>query len=337
MLIISIFTCLLGFSSLYSGSSSSVPSGREFVVIQKVYLNFGKNIARHVQSRIHKLLRQVVSTTHIVSDNVSADLPAGSDSLFLGFGDCSFCIDHIPHSELNSISAESYRIVYRESGSGGHKLICNGNHLKLHGNESGVSSGSHYGAVACSYHALELLGYAFLHPLEPFIPQKIELKLSSLHPAITHSPQWPIRIFHYHTQHPLELNEVLQGLDIPMFGPLGPECSKSKNDPNHSSTNGVYCERWEDMVQEVDLLFEWCIANKFNRVEWLLLGNYKWKEFDNSDIRRKRMRILTDLGHQYGLLVGADVPIGNIQQHAWYMVNTRLPFSQQVSKIISFF
>jgi hypothetical protein len=36
-----------------------------------------------------------------------------------------------------------------------------------------------------------------------------------------------------------------------------------------------YCERWEDMVAEVDLLFQWAIANRLNKIEWLLLGIFK--------------------------------------------------------------
>ena len=30
-----------------------------------------------------------------------------------------------------------------------------------------------------------------------------------------------------------------------------------------------------------------------------------------------RLRVLTALGHEYSLMVGADVPLGNVQQHAW--------------------
>lgn len=84
--------------------------------------------------------------------------------------------------------------------------------------------------------------------------------------------------------------------------------------PSSNTPDLKYCELWEDMVQDVDSLFEWAIANKLNKIEWLLLGNFKWQSFDVSDLRWKRLRILTRLGHEYGLLVGADVPIGNHQQ-----------------------
>ena len=69
------------------------------------------------------------------------------------------------------------------------------------------------------------------------------------------------------------------------------------------------------MVDDVNRLFEWSIANRLNKVEWLLLGNFKWG--DELHIRAKRFQVLTALGHSYSLLVGADTPIGNIQQHAW--------------------
>jgi hypothetical protein len=85
------------------------------------------------------------------------------------------------------------------------------------------------------------------------------------------------------------------------------------------------------MVTDVDYFFEWAVANRLNKVEWLLLGNYKWG--DEWDTRMGRLRTLTTLGHQYSLMIGADVPLGNVQQHGWYIVNVRLPFSQQADQI----
>jgi hypothetical protein len=208
---------------------------------------------------------------------------------------------------------------------------------------------------------------------------------------ITESPYWPDRAFHIHTQHPLELTDVLQGHDIPQFGPHGSHCSvfsynkkhkytrnnknnkkkkyngnyninnnynnqeyysseydssdhkiyhdddnnDSNNDDNYYKTiinemtnnenidfnklddneelkkeiikeqkkikkmkkfkiqeqaeiDGKlrYCERWEDMVDDVSSLFEWAVANRLNKIEWLLLGNYKWG--DELETRAKR-------------------------------------------------
>ena len=49
----------------------------------------------------------------------------------------------------------------------------------------------------------------------------------------------------------------------------------------------------------------------------------------------KRLQKLTNLGHQYGLLLIADVPVAEKQQHAWYMVHTRTPWEDQVQQIHS--
>ena len=222
-------------------------------------------------------------------------------------------------------------------------------------------------------------GFGFLHPLQPYVPYQLSLygrhsKNDSQRPStdirnsfnfsITESPYWPERSFHIHTQHPLELTDVLQGHDIPQTGPHGPHCSifsyskrnkynrkrnRNKNKRKHVASLGddldvsnrdnendydnydsennddinyndikninnrleskiQYCERWEDMVEDVSRLFEWSVANRLNRVEWLLLGNYKWG--DELDVRAKRFRVLTALGHKYSLLIGADVPLG---------------------------
>ena len=80
-------------------------------------------------------------------------------------------------------------------------------------------------------------------------------------------------------------------------------------------------------------MFEWAVANRLNKVEWLLLGSAQWGDLDTSDYRQKRLRLLTSIGHEYSLMIGADLPLGNIQQHGWHMVNTRLPFKSQAQQI----
>ena len=255
-------------------------------------------------------------------------------TLALLLGNCPCSDVSFPASKQRDITAESFQILgrYHESFDI-YEVFSDGADLAHGYTSKDMIRAVNYGAIAGAYHTLELLGFSFLHPLSPLKPASLSIDSSlftenSLN--ITESPYWPIRIFHHHTQHPLELTEVLQGLDIPMFGPVGPACVNSKSP---SSDHGTYCERWEDMVPDVDKMFEWAVANKYNRVEWLLLGNYKWKGFDYSDTRAKRMQILCHLGRSYGLLIGADVPLGNVQQHGWYMVNPRLPYSKQVEQI----
>ena len=92
-----------------------------------------------------------------------------------------------------------------------------------------------------------------------------------------------------------------------------------------------YCERWEDMVAEVNSFFEWCVANKLNKVQWLLLGNYLWD--NHLHTRQHRLSLLVELGHKYSVIVGGNSPLGNVQQHGWFMADTRLSYTQQVQQI----
>ena len=45
---------------------------------------------------------------------------------------------------------------------------------------------------------------------------------------------------------------------------------------------------------------------------YICTGNYKWG--DELDTRKKRLQVLTGIGHEYSLMVGADCPLGNVQQ-----------------------
>ncbi len=86
------------------------------------------------------------------------------------------------------------------------------------------------------------------------------------------------------------------------------------------------------MVADVDLLFRWAVANRLNKLEWLLLGNYKWG--DELATRQSRLLSLNTIGHEYSLMIGADCSIGNVQQHAWSMVDIGLPLPQQLQQIL---
>lgn len=267
--------------------------------------------------------------------------------------------ESFPTPDMTDLPPESFRIT-----GGAVKqtffLACNGLPIDpdRHTNVSFDKDAVHYGAVVAAYACLEKLGFAFLHPLEPYIPPEIGLEArtrgevksfgegrstegllcDNMHDLrtcsidITESPHWPERNFHIHTQHPLELTEVLQGFDIPMHGPHGPHCAKfSKKQEAYKGTHtqghhaegsheipSEYCARWEDMVAEVDQMFQWAVANRLNKIEWLLLGNFRW-DGDTEDLqnRQNRLSVLTNLGHEYSIMVGADVPLALRQQHSW--------------------
>jgi hypothetical protein len=342
----------------------------KYLSFKDVYVEFGQNIGRHVRRRILNHLLSVRSSKIHVVTNAEVFLNSLSNtennvtenSLILAFGNSSFSLMNIPQKDLMTLPPESYKILFNSLRKGIYSLSANGNPLSLEVSKN-VSFNPHiihYGAIAGSYAALELLGFAFLHPLEPYIPSSIQFPVVrnddtyfSYPLTFVESPYWSRRGFHLHTQHPLELTEVLQGHDIPQFGPHGNDCKQfsqlsssyrfhegsrvsSPSAVNSSYINAnktTYCERWEDMVIDVDSFYEWSIANGLNMIEWLLLGSISWG--DELAIRSNRLKKLTTLGHQYSLLIGAVVPIGNIQQHGWYMVNVRLPIEQQKQQIRS--
>ena len=353
-----------------------------------IIVEFGVNIGKHVKKRILTHLGHVQgldSIDHFRSitshqeeilmknkEKLELENPAISNgetdnrklsfgkTLLLSFGNASLCNSIMNQTHLNSLRPESFYTILTKLPSYGedtYALVTNGLPLDSH-TRTNISFDRHYihyGAVVGSYATLELLGFAFLHPLEPYIPPSIRISKEELLAgtiilgdnseilrfSVQESPHWPERSFHLHTQHPLELTEVLQGHDIPRLGPYGPLCShyakrhyKAHKEGSAMPKNFTvpYCERWDDMVIDVDYFFEWSVANRLNKVEWLLLHNFKWG-YEELESRFYRLKKLTFLGHQYSLLIGADVPVGNKQQHGWYMVNVRLPIGEQKQQI----
>ncbi|KAJ1441705.1 hypothetical protein B484DRAFT_415090 [Ochromonadaceae sp. CCMP2298] len=98
------------------------------------------------------------------------------------------------------------------------------------------------------------------------------------------------------------------------------EAEEEERVPGSPCGRGQYCESWESMYDTLDGLFEWLVANRQNRVETLLLGSPKWGNLTSGDLRQSRLRLINRLGHSYGLLMGADIPLANRQQHGWKMV-----------------
>ena len=364
--------------------ATSIEELPERIVYRDIYVEFGSNIGQHLQNQVLRRLQEasnvvvrLVNYSDIVNYNMTKTY--SSRALVLSFGNATLSLQKLPSSMLNQ-HAESYNIVgnlYSHNHNGLSYIVCNGRPLRsdTHQNVSFNKDKTHYGAALCIYSTLELLGYGFFHPLDPYIPAQLsipinynntyngcnitrEYKIHQLTPNnrieknteilctidVQEAPYWPERGFHIHTQHPLEVTEVLQGYDIPQFGPHSPECNNyqpyrnSKLRTNDRFNAGAadkdkqgYCELWESMVDDVNSLFEWALANRLNKIEWLLLGNFKFA--DDLDTRMKRLQLLTSLGHEYSILVGADCPIGNIQQHAWHIVNTQAPFREQLKQI----
>ena len=352
------------------GHDDATFNSHHYLYFHRVIIEFGQNIGSHVSQRILSHLQHVthlqsidvvkqltnLPVSHFTFFNHTSSNEEQGNVLLISLGNASLSLSDafIPEKELRELPHESFRVRFRrlsEYGDNIYAIAANGLPLDphTHQNISFPKEHIHYGALVGSYALLEQLGFAFLHPLEPYYPPILRVSGKAAQDknfeefSITESPYWPERAFHLHTQHPLELTEVLQGHDIPQFGPHGSLCQQfgkrhyrpldvdRRHTNNTTNVNMTYCERWEDMVIDVDYFYEWSIANRLNKVEWLLLHNFKWG--DEFALRQSRLRKLTHLGHQYSLLIGADVPVGNKQQHGWYMVNVRLPIDQQKQQI----
>ncbi|GAB5034062.1 Hypothetical protein NocV09_01700240 [Nannochloropsis oceanica] len=242
------------------------------------------------------------------------------------------------------------------------------------------------GAAFAAYELLQSLGFAFWSPLEgPIAPATLQnLPEKDGHMSMRwEAPRWRSRTFHLHTQHPLELTDVLQGFDLPLSLDRGgvdtaarlrvedawagldrierrwlatgfveergregdeDECSAEASGETPAVAakwacaaviaRGEHCELWEEMVPDVSRFFEWSVAHRLNRIEWILLGNRRWGDLVASPLRQARLRFLAGLGQGMGLMVGVDDPIAFQQQHSWVMTTTLAPEAWQVASVM---
>lgn len=136
------------------------------------------------------------------------------------------------------------------------------------------------------YSILETLGYAFFHPNRPTIPTTLVIQTPF---NITERPRWPVRGWHYHTEHPLELTNFFNG-----WGLNGTD--------DEASFNQMLNEDWP-------MFLEWLVANRQNSLEVVLLRALSWDTFAYSSARQKRYQAITQMSAQWGIALGADVAI----------------------------
>ena len=173
------------------------------------------------------------------------------------------------------------------------------------GNKITVKAESGMYQTYAVYHLLEeVFGFSFLHPLETARSSSNYCSLSEI--EAVDLPHWEVRGMHIHTEHPLMHVELLNG-----FGKF-------------PST-----ENWEDQLWEWNKVLEWCIANRLNYVEWVLLKDQTWIEYSESKSRQEKLSKLVDMAHGWGIKVGIDTPIAMIQQHAFALIrNNDNPLGQ---------
>lgn len=258
-----------------------------------VALQLGAGVPAHVQTRIQGLVQQA-SKRPVQLLAASATVPTlPSGSLVLTFGDTPATRALIPATAVANLASEGFILRSAVDASGVTTVATDGQADLADPFGLAANRGLLYG----SYALLEEVGFAFLHPLAPTVPGDVALAAPV---DRTESPRWRIRGLHVHTEHPLELTELLQGW--------------GKGDPNDAAS-------FQSMLPEWDVFLEWAIANRLNRVEWFLLSAQSWQAFASSQERQSRLSQLTAAAHVWGIAAGADDPIAEKQQHAWFMVD----------------
>lgn len=252
-----------------------------------LYLCLGDDLDPDVANLIERRLRTVDANIKACSSEATDPLPHRT----LVFGDHPLSRRLLDGQRIKTLPSEATWLKTLEVGANAYAFAIG----KASGAAAKISLGSHYAA----YELLERLGFRFLHPLEPFIPKSLHFPIAL---DRTEAPRWPVRRWHLHTQHPIELTNLLNG-----WGPDRPGDRAG----------------FEAMLPEWDLFLEWCLANKQNQVTWFLLMAKSWQTFADSSERQDRLRILIQRAQAFGLKAGLVAPIAFRQQHAWTMIRSK--------------
>jgi len=364
--------------------------------VTRVLLDAGANLGRAIPLRVaHYLGPWLADDQTETAAEIMAVVTGKSSSkrrkqqkkgeavLLLSLGDSATyhaLMEYVPEwrdaPEMKAADAESFGIFTLRRGD---ITVLAGNGFPI-AKAWNASTTVDTGAAFAAYELLQSLGFAFWSPLEgPIAPvtlQNLPVK-DSIKTVRWEAPRWRSRTFHLHTQHPLELTDVLQGFDLPLSLDRGgvdtaarersedawtglerieqrwvatglagegekEECSADASDDKLAvaaracaavTARGEHCELWEEMVPDVLRFFEWSVAHRLNRIEWILLGNRRWGALVASPLRQARLRFLACLGQGMGLMVGVDDPIAFQQQHSWVMTTTLAPEAWQVASV----
>ncbi len=257
------------------------------------YLQVDPTLPSWVSGRFKTLLSSATSLPVRELAPLGEPFSVSRGSVILSLGRTATAGRLIPSDDPQFLSLPPDGFILRSAIQNGVQLIVAVGKTVSKQDSVDVNRGALYGA----YTALEALGFAFLHPLAPYAPEKLTLPKASL--DLCQSPHWPRRGIHLHTMHPIELTELLNG-----WGPKGPDDEKG----------------FTEELQLWQRYCEWLLANRQNLVEWVLLEAPGWKDFSQSKLRQERMKRLVEIAHQYGISVGLDVGIVLEQQHNFRLI-----------------
>ncbi|HEY5935497.1 MAG TPA: hypothetical protein VIU61_12695 [Kofleriaceae bacterium] len=183
-----------------------------------------------------------------------------------------------PGLEVGSDPGSGYRIIVVADPAvpvEGYQLAAGTNSVTVKARDV---LGAQYGTAA----ALEAMGFRFRHPLDPLIPQEIELGAVD---EVVHSPQIRVRGFQLHTLHPIE----------------------------------GYFAFWEPSARstaDAHRIIDWVVKNRGNFLQWVALDDIidvpdrhvAWKAFTAE---------LIAYAHLRGIRVGINIQLfgqANLQQ-----------------------
>ena len=272
-----------------------------------IYIGLGADLPDGVHERVPALFRQVATRPVVVTEKSIRSVAEGS--LVVVLGDHPDANALIPDAELDELGPEG--VIVRDGVIEQTTMLAARGNPMLDAPSDSTLAGANIGAGFAAYEAMQQLGFAFLHPLSPSSPGA----LPQTAPEVDYSasPRWRIRGLQLHTMHPLELTDLLNGFD----------------------ETGGYEDRqaWEEMLPEWDTYLEWMLANKQNRVQWVLLWAEPWSNFADGDERIDRLATLVEHAHDFGVMAGVDVPIALHQQHAWRMVRREGELDDELAQI----
>ncbi len=265
-----------------------------------VLVSFGPDVSPAVKARVLAHLKRVTPTLVELAADAEPP-PLGEAGLVLAFGKTKAGERALPDGKIAALGPEGYALE--------RVALDRGALLAARGNPAADHAHGNLGTGHLAYALLEELGFAFLHPLAPVRPPALSVPASL---SVATTPRWNKRAVHLHTQHPLELTELLQGM-----GPGG----------------GADEAGYRAMLPEWDSFLEWCVANSQNGVEWFLLYAKSFEAFADSDLRATRLAELVEHAHALGVSAGLDVPIAFGQQHAYSLLRTQGELSAEKAEI----
>ena len=299
---------VLGGAACGSASDESAASSADITAEapRQIVLQLDPTLPLAVSDRIDSLVRETAHGVPVARVDANANHFAQGDHV-LAIGDVAAARALIDDGETGRLAPEGF-VVRSVDRGGAHIMAARGKDSAEKSHYPRPNRGALYGAYA----ALSEIGFGFLHPLAPSKPAQFAIPIAPVNR--TEGPRWRVRGLHLHTQHPIELANLLNG-----WGERGPDDQAG----------------FDRMIPEWSSFLEWMIANRQNRVEWSLLDSASWEAFATSDIRAQRLGRVVDLAHVWGIDAGADAPMALQQQHAFKLVKKQGELADELASIRS--